>query len=62
MGDIPERPAMNKGGSSFERLYEVGLQRILEKDRHRALYLELARPDRLSLTGVAHQGVSEPFF
>src|SRR5205807_8718057 len=38
--DVGERPAMDEGGRAFERLYQIGRERLLEQRGHRPMPLE----------------------
>jgi hypothetical protein len=42
MGDVGERAAMDEGRIALQRLHQVGLQRVLQQHRHRAVGLEVA--------------------
>ena len=59
MRNVGKRAAVDEGGRALERLYEVGGERILEKRRHRADRLEIARGDRAVVIGVAHHDAGE---
>ena len=59
MGDVGEGSAMHEGGVVFQGLHEVGLHRILQQHRHRAIGLDVAREDRLALARVGHDDIAE---
>ena len=44
--DVAERPGVHDRRAAFERLHEVGADRVLEQHRHRARRLEVARAHR----------------
>ena len=46
MRDVGERAAVDERRRALEGLHEIGLHRVLEQRRHRALGLEVARRDR----------------
>ncbi len=60
MRDIGERPAVHEGGRAFQRLHQIGGQRLLEQRRHRAMRLEVAGADGFALARVADDDVGEP--
>ena len=60
MRDIGERAAMNEGGRAFERLHEIGHQRVLEQDGHRAMRLQISRGHRLLVIVQADDDLGEP--
>ena len=62
MGDIGERPAVNEGRIVFQRLHQVGHQRVFQKHRHRAIGLQLFRGYRFALAGLADDDVAESAF
>jgi len=53
MRDIRERAAMHEGRRAFERLHQVGGERLLEQRRHRALRLEVGGVHRLPVARIA---------
>ena len=59
VGDVGERAAMDDGRIVLQRLYQVGLDRVLEQCGHRPLRLQVAGPDRRLLTGVADDDVAQ---
>src|SRR5262245_63072295 len=61
MRNVGERTAMDESGRAFERLHQVGRQRLLEQHGHRTMRLEVARVYRLAVTGIRHDDVAEPF-
>ncbi len=62
MGDIGKRPAMHQRRIVFERLHQIGLHRILEKHRHGAVGLEVARIDGRTIGAIADDDIAEPLF
>ena len=62
MGDIRERSAMHEGRVVFQRLHQVGHQRVFQQHRHRAVGLKLARRDRFALAGLADHDIAKPPF
>ena len=54
VGDVCERPAVDKGGGMLKRLHQIGVHGVLEQGRHRPLRLQLSAGDRLFVAGVAH--------
>ncbi len=62
MCDIGEGSAMHERGRAFERLNEIGLERVLEQRGHRAFGLEVASGDRRSVARVADDHPAEPRF
>ena len=59
MCDVRKRAAVDERGRAFKRLDEIGLQRILQKRRHRTDRLEVCRRDGLLVVGVADDDLSE---
>ena len=53
MRDICERTAVDKRRRSFQRLYQIRLQRILQKRRHRALRVQHGSRHRFPVIGIA---------
>src|SRR5438874_7468342 len=53
VSDVSERPAMDEGGRAFERLYQIGRERLLEQRGHRPMRLELAGAHRLAVARIA---------
>ena len=60
VGDVGERPAVDEGRSAAQRLHQVGVDGLLEEQRHGAGGVEVGGPDGLSLTGGGHDDVAEP--
>ena len=60
--DIGEGAAMHQRRRTFERLDEIGLDRLLEQRRHRAFRLEVGRRHRRLRVGVADHHPPEPAF
>ncbi len=58
--DVREGSAVDERGLPFERLHEVGLDRVLEEHRHRARRLHLFCGDRLALVRLADGDGAEP--
>ena len=59
MRDVGERTAMHEGRIVLERLHQIGLHRVLQKHRHRAVALEVARIDRALVAPVSDDDVAE---
>eukprot|EP01036_Dinobryon_divergens_P042637 gene42637-56672_t len=59
MGDVGEGAAMDEGGIAFERLHEVRLQRVLEKNRHRRRRLDVGGRDGLLVARIADDHLPE---
>ena len=57
--DVGERPAMNERRRAFERLHQVGGERVLEERGHGALRLQIAGADRLLVARVADDDAAE---
>src|SRR5207249_10215093 len=45
VGDVAERAAVNERRPALERLDEVGIDRVLQKQGHRTVRLQVARPN-----------------
>ena len=54
MGDVGERPTVDESGRAFERLHQIGRERLLQKRGHRPMRLEIARTYRLAVAGIAN--------
>ena len=59
--DIGKRPAVDEGRIVFQCLHQVGLQGLLEQNRHRPLSLEIARVNGRKVAAVADDDVAEAF-
>src|SRR5882672_1952541 len=59
MGDVRERAAMDERRVVLERLDEVGLDRVLQQHRHRAVRLEILRENRFLLARVADDDLAQ---
>ena len=59
MRDVGERTAVHERRRVFERLHEIGLERVLQQSRHGALGLELAGANGLAVVGVADHDLPE---
>ena len=59
--DIAERPGVQNGRAAFERLYEIGAQRVFEQQRHGTGGLQIAGANRGALfaAGGPHDDVAE---
>ena len=60
MRDVGERAAVDEGGRAFERLHQVGRQRVLEQRGHRAMRLEVAGAHGFAVARIADDDVGEP--
>ena len=60
--DVGERSAVNERGGAFQRLHQIGRQRLLEQNRHRAMRLEIAGAHWFAVTGVAGDDIAQAFF
>ncbi len=58
--DVGERAAVDEGRRAFQRLHQVGRQRVLEQRGHRALRLDVGGAHRFALAGIADDDVAEP--
>src|SRR5262249_42893817 len=54
VGDVGKWPAVYEGGRAFERLHQVGRERLLEQRGHGALGLELAGAHRFAIARIAN--------
>ncbi len=52
MRDIGERPAMDERRIVFERLHQIGRERVLQQRRHRAGRFDVGGADRLAVAGL----------
>ena len=59
MRDVGERAAMNKGRVVFQRLHQVGLQRLRQQHRHRAVGLDVAAVDRRAVAPIGDDDVAK---
>ena len=60
MGDVGERAAVHEGGRAFERLHQIGRERVLQQHGHGARRLELGRRDRLLAMSLRDDHAREP--
>ena len=60
MRNVGKRAAVDEGRRAFERLHEVGGERVLEERRHRTDRLQVARGDRAVVIGIAHDDAGKP--
>ena len=60
VGDVAEWAAVHEGRRAVERLDEVGLDRVLHEDGHRARGPELARRDQRPVAPVGHHDALHP--
>ena len=60
MRNIGERPAMDERRRALQRLDEVGLDRLRQQHRHRAIRLEVARRHRLLAPRIGDDDPPEP--
>ena len=54
-------PGVHKGGRPFERLHQVGHDRVLHQDGHRARDSQILRRNRLAARARADDDAAEPF-
>ena len=59
MSDVGERTAVHEGRIAFQRLHQVGHQRIAQQHGHRTIGLEVTGIDRLLLAGTGHDDVTQ---
>ncbi len=59
MRDVGERAAVDERGIVLQRLHEIGLERVLQQHRHRAVHLEVRCAHRLLVARVADDDVAE---
>ena len=59
VGDVGERASMDESGSPFERLHEIGLQRVLEQRGHRPGGVQVGGGDRPPVPGMGDQHAAE---
>ena len=59
VGDVSEGTAVYECGSSLQRLYQIGLQSILQESRHSTVCIELTGGHRLLLIGIAHDNAGK---
>ena len=62
MGDVRKRAAMHEGGRAFQRLHEVGLQRVFQQYGHGAGGADILRGDRLSVAGIGDDNSADALF
>ena len=55
MRDIGERAAVDEGRRAFQRLHQIGRDRVLQQRRHRAMRLQVARAHRLAVAGIGRR-------
>ena len=49
VGDVGKRPGVDEGGLPFQRLQQVGVQRILHEHRYRAGHAQVVEGDGLAV-------------
>ena len=59
VGDVGERAAVHERRRSFERLHEIGFERVLEQRGHRSFAPDLGRRHRLLVAPVADDHPAE---
>ncbi len=59
MRDVAERTGVHQRRLPFERLHDVGLDRVLHHDRHRARDLQHLRGDRLAVISIGDDNAAE---
>jgi hypothetical protein len=59
MRDVAERTGVHQRWLPFERLHDVGLDRVLHHHRHRAGDLQHLRGDRLAIIGIRDDDAAE---
>ena len=59
VGDVGEGAPVHQRGRSFERLHEIGLERLLEERRHGARRFEIQGADRPPVSGPADHHTAE---
>jgi hypothetical protein len=62
MRDIGERPAVDQRGRPLERLDEVGLDRLREQHRHRAVGLKVLGGHRATIARIGDDDPPQPRF
>ena len=60
--DVGKRAAVHQAGGAFERLHQVGLDRVLHQRGHRAFRMQVTREDWLACVGIGDQNVTEALF
>ena len=58
--DIGEGAAVDEGGRAFQRLHQIGRQRVLEQRGHRPVRLQFAGAHRFAVAGIADDDIGEP--
>jgi hypothetical protein len=61
VGNVRKRACMDKRGRALERLHEIGLDRVVHDDRHRARQPEIVNGERLASLRFARQDHSALF-
>ena len=59
MRDIGEGAAVDEGGRAFQRLHQIGRERVLQQRGHRPLRLEFAGAHRLTVAGIGDDDIAE---
>jgi hypothetical protein len=59
MRDVGEGAAMDEGWRAFQRLHEVGIQRVAQKHRHRVIGRQIGRRHRRAVSPVADDHSAE---
>ena len=59
MGDVGERPGVDKGRLPFQCLHQVRMQRVFHQHRHRAGHLQVFERDRLLARAVADDDAAD---
>ena len=62
MGDIGEGAAVHDSGGAFQRLYQVGVDGVLQKSSHSAVCLQVAGKYGLSIIGISYQDITQTLF
>ena len=60
MRDVGERAAVDEGGRAFQRLHQVRRDRVLQQRGHRAVRVQIAGADRLTVARIGDDDVAEP--
>ena len=60
MRDICERAAMDESRVVFQRLHQIGRQRVTQQRRHRTGCLEIGRAHRFAVARGADNDVGQP--
>ena len=62
VGDVGKGAAVDERRGVFQRLHQIGLERVLEKRRHRPRGLEVAGGDGLFVVGIADDDARKALF